>query len=140
MRSPVTILATALACALVALTAFVAERRTARASAPDRPGLASALPEEADERAPPAVAEELMPPEVALAPGSLEPASRRPSGEEAVDAPCGSLDDELQRARELGIVDDLRLAEFLARLQVARNEPRRALELLRKVRSRDADL
>src|SRR5262245_4226524 len=140
MRIQVSILAIALGCALVAVTALVAERRTPRASGGDRPRPAGAVPEEPDERAPAAVAEALIAPEVALAPVPAELASRRPSREEAGEPLCSTIDEELQRARDLGIVDDLRLAEFLARLQVERGEPRRALELLRKYRSRDADL
>ena len=37
-------------------------------------------------------------------------------------------------------MDDLRLAEFLARLEVERGQPRRALELLREYESKDPDV
>jgi len=139
MRTQASILAIALGCALVAVTALVAEHGSTRATTVDRPRPAGAALVERDERPLPAVAEQLTTPESGLAPAEL--VSRQPSQDETRRPSSPStLDDELQRARELGLVDDLRLAEFLARLEVERGQPRRALELLREYESKDPDV
>ena len=139
MRTQASILAIALGCALVAVTALVAEHGSTRATTVDRPRPAGAALVERDERPLPAVAEQLTAPESGLAPAEL--VSRQPSQDETRRPSSPStLDDELQRARELGLVDDLRLAEFLARLEVERGQPRRALELLREYESKDPDV
>jgi len=141
MRIHGSILAIALGCALVAVTALVAEHRAPRASAKDRPRPAGVVPEERDARALLAGAEELTALEFELARGPAEHVARQPAQEDArYPSLPSTLEEEFQHARELGFLDDLRLAEFLARLQVEQGRPRRALELLRKYGSKDPDL
>ena len=142
MRVQASILAIGIGCALVAVTALVADYGTVRATGEERPRGNAALPEVRDERPPAEV--QLTAPRVELD-RVPERATRQPtdteenaSGERAPS--LSTIDEEFRHARELGVLDDVRLAEFLAQLEVERGDPKHALELLRAYGSNNSDL